>query len=247
MDAPAKLNGRTAIVTGATSGIGMEIAGALLAAGSKVLATGRRVAQLDGLQATYGERLHIVMSDLSDPASVEQIVASVPADWNVDLLVCAAGHDAGGNVPFGEGDVRHMADKLAVNFTTAALLIHALLPGFLAGGKGDVVTIGSIVTRDAAAGLSFYGATKQALHGLMAGLRLDYRATQLRFIELIPAIVRSGFASRRWAGDEDRAERFYANFPGWLEPADVARAVTWAVSQPRGVNVDEIVLRPTTR
>jgi 3-hydroxy acid dehydrogenase/malonic semialdehyde reductase len=247
MDASEKLNGRTAIVTGATSGIGLAITAALLAAGSQVLATGRRVEQLDGLQATHGERLHVVASDLAAPDSVAPLVAAVPAHWTIDLLVCAAGHDAGGNLPFGESDVRHMADKLAVNFTSAALLIHALLPGFLARGAGDIVTIGSIVTRDAAAGLSFYGATKHALHGLMAGLRLDYRATELRFIELIPAIVRSGFASRRWAGDEDRAERFYANFPGWLEPADIARAVTWAVSQPHGVNVDEIVLRPTTR
>jgi 3-hydroxy acid dehydrogenase/malonic semialdehyde reductase len=247
MDVLANLNDRTALVTGATSGIGMAITDALLAAGSRVVATGRSVERLDSLQETYGEQLHTVMSDLSALDSVEQIIASVPENWKIDLLVCAAGHDAGGNVPFGESDVRHMSDKLAVNFTTAALLIHALLPEFLARGTGDVVTIGSIVTRQAAAGLSFYGATKHALHGLMAGLRLDYRDTGSRFIELIPAVVRSGFAARRWEGDKDRAERFYASFPGWLEPADVARAVVWAVSQPRGVNVDEIVLRPTAR
>lgn len=140
-----------------------------------------------------------------------------------------------------------MIDKLAVSFTSAALLIHALLPAFLSQGRGDVVTIGSIVTREAAAGLSFYGATKQALHGLMEGLRLDYRDTGLRFIELIPALVRSGFAAHRWQGDDKRAEQFYANFRGWLEPADVARVVVWALAQPPCVNVDEILLRPTYR
>jgi NADP-dependent 3-hydroxy acid dehydrogenase YdfG len=241
------LEGRTALVTGGTSGIGMAVAGALLAGGCRVLATGRRVENLDGMRASCGDRLKTVAADLSEPGAAAGILRARPAGWDIDLLICAAGHDSGGNVPFAQGNVRDMVDKLAVNFTASALLIHALLPGFLARGKGDVVAIGSIVTREAAAGLSFYGATKQALHGLLEGLRLDYRDTGLRFIELVPGVVRSGFAARRWKGDEERAERFYADFRGWLEPQDVARAVMWAVSQSPGVNVDEIVLRPTVR
>jgi NADP-dependent 3-hydroxy acid dehydrogenase YdfG len=238
---------RTALVTGGTSGIGMAVAEALLAAGCRVVATGRSVGRLDEMSKTYRDRLHVIAADLSGADAASGIVGAIPAGWTLDVLIHAAGHDAGGNVPFAEGDTTDMNDKLAVNFTSAALLIHALLPAFLLQGRGDVVTIGSIVTREAAAGLSFYGATKQALHGLMEGLRLDYRDTGLRFIELIPAVVRSGFAARRWQGDDQRAEQFYANFRGWLEPADVARAVVWALAQPPGVNVDEILLRPTHR
>lgn len=247
MESTTAQNGRTAIVTGSTSGIGLAITTALLEAGYRVLATGRRLERLKEMQKTHGDRLKTVAADLSEPDAAHRIVASLPTDWEADLLVCAAGHDAGGNVPFADCDVRDMADKLAVNFTATAFLIHALLPRFLVRGKGDIVTIGSIVTREAAAGLSFYGATKQALHGLMEGMRLDYRDTGLRFIELIPGVVRSGFAARRWKGDEERASHFYAGFRGCLDPADVAHAVVWAVSQPHGVHVDEVLMRPTAR
>ncbi|WP_137389905.1 SDR family oxidoreductase [Rhodoligotrophos defluvii] len=238
---------RTAIVTGATSGIGHATAVGLLEAGAHVMAVGRRVDRLDELAARFGDRLQICAADLSRDGEAARVLNALPEGWAADTLIHAAGHDAGGNVPFHASDLADLQDKLAVNLTVAAALIHALLPAWVARDRGDLVVVGSIAAREAAAGLVPYGLTKHGLHGLMAGLRVDYAATGLRFVEIIPGVVRSGFATRRWGGDETRADAFYERFTAWLTPEDVAGAILWALAQPDHVSSDEIVLRPTRR
>ncbi len=235
------------MVTGATSGIGRATAVALLDSGARVVAVGRQVDRLEELAARFGDRLHICAADLSRDGEAARLLGRLPQGWMVDTLIYAAGHDAGGNVPFHESKLADLQDKLGVNLTAAAQLIHAMLPAWLIRDQGDLVVVGSIAAREAAPGLTPYALTKHGLHGLMAGLRIDYAASGLRFIEIIPGVVRSGFASRRWSGDEARADQFYQRFAGWLTPEDVAGAILWALAQPEHVSSDEIVLRPTRR
>ncbi|MGF7159773.1 NADP-dependent 3-hydroxy acid dehydrogenase YdfG [Rhodoligotrophos appendicifer] len=238
---------RTVLVTGATSGIGEACALALLEAGARIVATGRRIERLAPLSARFGEALHLIAADLSEPGAAARLMAQLPPDWAIDTLVYAAGHDAGGKTSYHEADEGDLAAKLSVNLTSLADLAQILLPAWLARDAGDLVAIGSIVSREAVAGLADYGMTKHALHGLMAGLRLDYAATGLRFIEIIPGVVRTEFALSRWQGDVARAEEFYARFKQYLLPEDVAASVLWALRQPAHVALDEIILRPTRR
>lgn len=163
----------------------------------------------------------------------------------IDVLVNVAGHDAGGGMAF-DRPRAEWDDLLAVNLSAAMRLTRAVLPGFLARDRGHVVAIGSIVTRVPAAGLAAYAATKHGLHGFIEGLRVDYAATGLRFTEITPGVVRSGFAFRR-LDDAAGADAFYERFAGTLRPEDVARAVLYAVQQPPACCVDEIVLMPTRR
>ncbi len=239
------LEGRTVLVTGATSGVGRATAARLLAEGARVIATGRRAETLDCPGG--GDRLLPLAADLSRPGAAVDLLAAIPAGWAPDALIHAAGHDAGGNAPFHEVSAADRAAKLAVNLAAFADLAHALLPGFLAAGRGDMVAIGSIAGREPVAGLADYGMSKRGLSALMAGLRLDYAATPLRFVEIVPGVVRTGFAAGRWAGDTARADGFYARFPEVLEAEDVAEAALWALTRPAHVAVDEIVLRPARR
>lgn len=234
----------TALVTGATGGIGAAVTAALLEAGMAVICVGRRHDRLAALAARFGPSVRVVACDLAKPEAVASVL-EVVGTGVVDVLVHTAGHDAGGGVPFADrqGD---WDDMLAVNLSAAVALTRALLPGFLARDRGDVVAIGSIVTRVPAAGLAAYAATKHGLHGFMAGLRVDYAATGLRFTEITPGVVRSGFAARRLE-DAAQAEAFYAGFAATLSPEDIARAVLFAVQQPAGCCVEEIVLMPTRR
>jgi 3-hydroxy acid dehydrogenase/malonic semialdehyde reductase len=236
----------TAVVTGASSGIGAAIATALLEAGMQVICVGRERARLDLLAARFGRAVIAAPCDLADSAALDGLAAML-ADHPVEVLVNNAGHDAGGGVPFDrvrEGDA---ADAVAVNLVAAMRLTHALLPRFLAADRGHVVMTGSIVTHRPAAGLAAYAASKAGLHGFVAGLRMDYATTGLRFTEVIPGVVRTGFAARRLHGDEGQAAAFYDRFAATLSPADVARAVLFAIQQPAACCVEEIVLMPTRR
>lgn len=115
----------------------------------------------------------------------------------------------------------------------------------LARGRGDIVIIGSITARRSSAGLVAYSTSKHATRGFAEALRADYRNSGLRVVEIACGAVRSGFAGRRWRGDEDRATKFYDGFAQCLEPDDVARAVCYALAQPPHVSVSEMVLLPT--
>jgi NADP-dependent 3-hydroxy acid dehydrogenase YdfG len=236
----------TAVVTGASSGIGAAIAAALLEVGMEVICVGRDRARLEPLVARFGRAAVAVNCDLADGRGIDGLVAMI-AEHPVDVLVNNAGHDAGGGVPFDQARQADVVNAVAVNLVAAMRLTHALLPRFLAADRGHVVMTGSIVTHAPAALLAAYGASKAGLHGFVAGLRMDYAATGLRFTEIIPGVVRTGFAARRLHGDEREAAAFYAQFAATLSPEDVARAVLFAIQQPDACCVEEIVLMPTRR
>ncbi len=236
------LDGRSIIVTGASSGIGRATALAFLAGGDRVAAVGRRRDELAALEGA-----HPAPADLSLPGAAEAVLAALPEGWETDALVHAAGHDAGGGAPFHENAAADRAAKFAVNLGCLGDLAHALLPGWRARDRGDLVAIGSIVSREPVAGLADYGMTKSGLAALLAGFRLDYAATGLRFVEIVPGVVRTGFAASRWKGDESRSAGFYERFPECLEAEDVAECVLWALERPASVAVDEIVVRPARR
>lgn len=237
---------RTVLVTGATSGVGQAAARALLSRGARVIAVGRRAERLEELKAANGA-LHTAVADLSQPGAAAAILAAAPPDWPITALIHAAGHDSGGAAPFHEGHQTDRAAKIAVNLTSFAELVHGLLPGWLELGRGDTVAIGSIASREPAVGLTDYGMTKYGLRGLLAGLRADYGATGLRFVEIVPGVIRTEFAASRWRGDAARSAAFYERFPECLTAEDVAESALWALDQPPHVAVDEIVLRPTRR
>ena len=110
-------------------------------------------------------------------------------------------------------------------------------------GEGYVVNIGSISGFQPYATGTIYAASKHAVHGFSESLRLDYRGTGIRVTEILPGMVRTGFAEARWE-DPDKAQTFYDDFGTCLEPADIARTVLFVLEQPAHVVISQLVVVP---
>ncbi|HZS83495.1 MAG TPA: SDR family oxidoreductase [Stellaceae bacterium] len=237
--------GALALVTGASSGIGAALAEQLVGKGCRVIAAARRADRLGALARRLGPLCRPVALDVNDDASVGSLIERLPAEWrDIDILVNNAAHDIGGKVPFGEGRV---GDWLAIIETNVAGMLRvtgALLPTILAQGGGQIVNIGSVSGVSAVPNEAAYIASKHAVNGFSKALRLDYLG-RIRVIEILPGIVRTGFAEARWRGDAAKAAAYYDSFPVCLTPEDIAGCVVFALAQPANVTIAELLVLPS--
>lgn len=240
------LAGRVALVTGATGGFGRAIADLLLAQGARVVAVGRRAERLSDLATRGGARVLPIVADLGAPGAAETIAAAlVPPFRDVDILINNAGHDRGGNVAFHQSDPAAWDSVIEVNLLAAMRLTRLVLPGMVARGRGDIINLSSITARRTAAKLTAYSASKHAVHGFTETLRAECGPLGIRVVEIIPGAARTEFAAARFDGDAARAKAYYEGFADFIEAQDVANAVLYALQQPPGVTVAELMLLPT--
>lgn len=236
----------TAIVTGASSGIGSAVAAALAQRGWRVACAARRLDKLSELARAIGSAAFAVELDVSDAESVASLPQRLPEQWRtVDLLVNNAGHDVGGRRRFDRGSIDDWAATMQTNAIGMMRVTHALLPGMVERGRGHVINIGSIAALEVHPGGAAYTASKFAVNGFSQALRADFKGKGVRVTQVIPGLVKTEFAQTRWAGDAAKAEQFYSSFPVVLDPADVARAVLYAAEQPPQVTVAELVIIPS--
>lgn len=233
----------TALVTGASSGIGAAVAVALAEQGWKVICAARRVDKLATLARSIGPAAVAVALDVTDAGSVASLAGQLPEGWrDVDLLVNNAGHDVGGRRRFDRGQIEDWAATVQTNAIGMMRVTHAMLPGMVERGRGHVVNIGSIAALDVQPGGAAYVTSKFAVSGFSQALRADFKGKGVRVTQIQPGLVRTEFAETRWAGDTARADEFYGKFPVVLDPADVARAVVYAAEQPPHVTIAELVV-----
>jgi serine 3-dehydrogenase len=241
------LKGQTALVTGASSGIGRACAEALARAGCRLILAARRRDRLENiaaaLRAAHGVATLTLELDVRDRAAVDAALRHLPADWaEVDLLVNNAGLSRGlDKLPAADPvDYEEMIDT---NVKGLLWVSQAILPGMVARDRGHVVNIGSIAGHQVYAGGSVYCATKHAVAAITQGLRLDLLGTRVRVSTVDPGMVETEFSLVRFHGDAPRADQVYTQFPP-LSAEDVAEAVLWCVTRPWHVNVAEIILMP---
>ena len=232
----------TALVSGASGGIGAAICRQLIVAGYRVMATARQLDSLQELQRKLGERLVPLALDVTDAAAVRALAETV---GEIDVLVNNAGHDAGGRRLFEQGSAEQWCDIIDTNVQGVIRLTHALIDGMLARGRGHIVNLGSIAGLKPYATGSAYVSSKYAVHGLSETLRLDFAGRGIRVTEIMPGLVRSGFAERR-LGDAGKAQDFYDSFEQCLDPADVAATVLFALQQPAHVEIAQLVVLPVS-
>jgi len=239
-------NGAVALVTGASSGIGQATAIALLDRGLKVICAGRRGDLLGEVFSAYGDAALTLALDVTDGEAVAALPTTLPGGFSeIDILIAAAGSDIGGRRRFDEGEIADWAGTIEVNVNGLLRVCHAVLPGMLARGRGHVVTLGSIAGLRTYAGGSAYGPSKYAVRAFTDALRLDYKHDPIRITEILPGLVRTRFAEARHRGDSDRAATFYDSAAATLKPEDIAAAILFALEQPHGVNIAQIVVTPT--
>ncbi len=236
------LHGKTAIVTGASSGIGEAIAMRFVDKGCNVALAARRLERLDKLAAELGERALPVKTDVTDPGACAALVArTVEHFGGLDVLVNNAGLGLYGSIADGNPeDWRMMFDVnvLGVLYTTRAAVRH-----MLERGQGDVVFVSSIAGRRVPrADGTVYAATKHAITAIAEGLRMDVTSKGVRSITVEPGLVRTEFPESSYPS----AEEFYADKDYEpLEAEDVAAAVAYALEQPAHVSVNEVLIRST--
>lgn len=229
---------RTAVVTGASSGIGAATALLLADQGWQVVAAARRLDRLGALARRHaGIRPQAL--DVTDPRSVEDLVDAVPA---CDLLVANAG-GAWDLDPVGDADVATWARTYDVNVLGLVRTVQALLPA-LRTARGHVVMTGSTAGRWVYEGGGGYVAAKHAVAALRETLRLEEVGSGLRVSEVAPGMVRTDeFSLNRFAGDQARADAVYEGVAA-LTAEDVADCIAWVASRPAHVNVDLVQVTP---
>lgn len=248
MTAPGTLEGRVAIVTGASSGIGRAVAEALAVEGASVVLAARRRERLEALAAAVheagGDALPVV-TDVTDRVSVDALVKrTVGERGRIDILVNNAGVML--LSPMEEARVDEWERMVDVNLKGVLYALGAVLPVMTDQGSGHVVNVGSVAGRRPFPGGSVYAATKFAVRALNWGLQLELSAARsIRMTDVQPGVVDTELADH--IASPGVRERFEA---GWrdrrkLAPEDVARAVVFAVTSPEHVNVNEILVRPT--
>jgi NADP-dependent 3-hydroxy acid dehydrogenase YdfG len=231
---------RTAVVTGASSGIGAATARALAAEGFRVVCAARRRDRVQALAEEIGGVA--VACDVTSPDSVLGLVDA--AGGTLHVLV----NNAGG--AFGAATVESAdpADWRAMYEVNVLGLLHvtqALLPALRAGGDGLVVNVGSTAGRIAYEGGAGYTAAKHGTQVVTETLRLELCGEPIRVSEVAPGMVRTDeFGLVRFGGDKEKAEAVYAGVPDPLVAEDVADAIAWIATRPSHVNIDELVIRP---
>ena len=229
---------RTAVVTGASSGIGAATAAALAEVGFELILGARRLDPLESVAAPLGARA--VRLDVTDDASLESFVASCPD--RVDLLVNNAG-GALGLESVEAVDTDKWRTMWETNVLAVARLTSSLLPALRASANGHVINIGSIAGFEVYPGGGGYTAAKHAVRAVTQTLRLELLGEPIRITEVNPGLVETEFSLVRFAGDRERAEAVYKGMTP-LSGADIADCVAWVATRPPHVNIDEIVVRP---
>ncbi len=230
---------RTAVVTGASSGIGAASARALAGDGFHVVCAARRGDRITALAEEIGGRA--VVCDVTDPESVAALAAGLE---DVDVLVNNAG-GAFDQDSVENADAEVWAQMFDVNALSVLRVTQALLPALRAGDGGLVINMGSTAGRIAYENGGGYTTAKHAVKVITQTLRLELVAEPLRFTEIAPGMVKTEeFTLNRVGGDQERYDKVYQGVAEPLLAEDVAECVRWVASLPSHVDIDELVVRP---
>lgn len=233
---------KTAIVTGASSGIGAATARLLASRGCNVILAARRKDRLEDLAAQLGENVLPVPTDVADPAACATLVEDVIERFGtLDVLVNNAG--VGLYAPLAEADPKDWRTMFEVNVLGVLYMTQAAIRHMLERRSGHVVFVSSVAGRRVPHPHgTVYAATKHAITAVAEGLRQDMDGKGVRVTNVEPGLVRTEFPESSFTD----ASEYYANKDyAPLEAEDVAAAVAHAIELPSGVSVNEILLRPS--
>jgi serine 3-dehydrogenase len=244
------IEGRRIVITGASSGIGEACARRLAAEGAYLILWARRIEALDGLadelEAQHEHHVHVAAVDVRDREAVGAAAAAViDAGDTPHVLINNAGL-ARGFATVQDGDHADWDEMIDTNIKGLLNVTRAFLPAMIEAGRGHVVNIGSTAGHMTYPKGNVYAATKYAVNALTQGLSLDLVDTPIRVSGVDPGFVETEFSTVRFRGDEERAKKVYEGFRP-LSGDDVAEAVTWVISLPEHVMIQDLVMTPTAQ
>jgi NADP-dependent 3-hydroxy acid dehydrogenase YdfG len=241
---------RTAVVTGASSGIGRATAAQLATAGWTVYAIARRAERLHSLAQEVPAGTGTVVpvpADVADAGQVARARDTIEAAGGADTVLCIAG-GALGTDRVAEGRPDDWEQMFRVNVLGTLNTTRAFLPMLRATGRGTVLVLTSTAALASYEGGGGYNAAKMGQHGLVGAMRLEEAEHNVRVVEVLPGMVHTEeFSLNRLRGDRQAADNIYAGVEKPLTAEDVADVCAYAVSLPHHVNLDQIVMRPVAQ
>lgn len=237
------MKNKTALITGASSGIGMATAREFAEHGINLVICGRRQERLDELKNELSEKVKVATLnfDVRDKAAVNRAVQSLEAPLDqIDILINNAGN-AHGLDKFQDGDTDDWDAMLDINVKGLLYVTKAILPQMIKRDNGHIINIGSTAGKEVYPKGNIYCASKHAVAAINEGMRLDLNGYNIRVGTINPGMVETEFSEVRFKGDTERAEKVYKGFTP-LQPKDVAEIIYFAISRPPHVNIADLVV-----
>ena len=237
---------RTALITGATSGFGAAAVRRFVAAGWRVIATGRRADRLQALVDELGaDTVHAAAFDIRDEAALDAALAALPIAFrDIDLLVNNAGL-ALGTAPAQQASLDDWRTMIETNVLALVTVTRRLLP-LLVERKGAIINIGSIAGSYPYPGGNTYGGTKAFVRQFSLGLRSDLHGTGVRVTDIEPGMAETEFTLVRTHGDQAASDKLYAGAQP-MTADDIAEQIFYVATLPPHLNINRLEIMPVTQ
>jgi len=239
---------KTALITGATSGIGKSTAITFAQSGYHLILCGRRTERLQTLKEELGRqtKVHTLSFDVRDKEAVFAAIESLPDEFKrIDILVNNAGN-AHGLDPIQTGSLDDWDAMMDINVKGLLYVSKAIIPTMIAQGSGHIINVGSIAGKEVYPNGNVYCASKHAVDALNKGMMIDLNKHGIRVGAVHPGLVETEFSNVRFKGDDQRAGQVYQGYDP-LKPEDIADIIGFVVSRPYHVNIADLVVFPTAQ
>ena len=238
----------TALITGATSGIGRETARHFAHHGIRLVLCGRRQDRLDELANELGSKTDVICLnfDVRDRKAVLESIGSLPTEFqSISILINNAGN-AHGLDPIDEGSLDDWDAMLDINVKGLLYVSKAVIPDMVKAERGHIINIGSTAGKEVYPRGNVYCASKHAVDAINQGMRLDLNAYGIRVGAVNPGLVETEFSDVRFKGDRERAGKVYQGFKA-LTAEDIAEIIYFVITRPAHVNIADLVVMPTAQ
>ncbi len=239
---------KTALITGATSGIGKATARIFAANGIRLVLCGRRAGKLLELKEELSKQVAVytLIFDVADKEAVSKQIGSLPDDFSkIDILINNAGN-AHGLDPIQTGSLDDWDAMIDSNVRGLLYVSRAVIPGMTERNGGHIINLGSIAGKEVYPNGNVYCATKHAVDALNKAMRIDLVSYGIRVGAIHPGMVETEFSEVRFKGDTERAAQVYKAFTP-LKPEDIADIILFVVTRPYHVNIADLIVTPTAQ
>lgn len=239
---------KTALITGATSGIGKATAELLAKNNWRLIICGRNVEVLSQMKADLSVTTEIftLNFDIREFSQVEKAINSIPENWKkIDVLINNAGN-AHGMDSLENGNIDDWDAMMDGNVKGILYISKLLIPGMKAQKSGHIVNISSTAARQTYANGVVYCASKKAVDIISEGMRLELTEFGIKVTNLQPGLTETDFSKVRFKGDEERAKTVYQGFQA-LKPTDIADAISYCIHAPKHVCISDLTIYPSAQ
>ena len=233
---------KTALVTGASSGIGEAIARTLAENNYNLIICGRRKERLISLKNELSKMVDVdfLVFDVRDRADVNAVLEPVVGDRDIDVLINNAGN-AHGMAPIHEGDLDDWDAMIDGNVKGLLYVSKLVIPRMVARNNGHIINIGSIAGKEVYPNGNVYCASKHAVDAINNGMRMDLIKHGIKVSQISPGLVETEFSKVRFKGDSERAATVYDGLEA-LQAKDIAEVAIFMLSRPDHVNISDVIV-----